>query len=44
VWFNAPGFRMLDVDDTEVDVVVSVETEPGRVGCPDCGVIARAKD
>ena len=39
VWFNAPGFRVLDIDDSEIDVVVSVETEPGRVACPGCGVI-----
>ena len=44
VWFNAPGFRVIDIDDAEIDVVVSIETEPGRVGCPSCGVIAKPKD
>ena len=44
VWFNAPGFGVLDIDDSDIDVVVSIETELARVGCPECGVIARAKD
>ena len=43
VWFDAPGFRVLDVEVGE-EVVVSIETVSARVGCPDCGVIGRAKD
>jgi hypothetical protein len=35
---------VVGIDDSDIDVVVSVETEPGRVGCPVCGVIARSKD
>lgn len=44
MWFAASGFRVLAIDDSETDVVVSVETIAGRVGCLECGVIARAKD
>ena len=34
VWFNAPGFRVIDIDDAEIDVV-SIETEPGRGRLPE---------
>ena len=44
VWFAAPGFRVLSIDDSQLDVVVSIETTADRVGCIGCGVIARAKD
>jgi len=44
VWFAAPGFRVLSIDASEVDVVVSIETDAVRVGCHGCGVIAKAKD
>jgi transposase len=44
VWFAASGFRVVGIDDGEVDVVVSIETTADRVGCHACGVIARAKD
>ena len=44
VWFAASGFRVLAMNDTEIDVVIDIETEADRVGCHGCGVIARAKD
>jgi len=44
VWFAAPGFRLLAVNDDELDVVIEIESDAVRVGCPQCGVIARAKD
>lgn len=43
VWFSMPGFRVLAVDDSAVDVVVSVETVVDRLACPACGVFARSK-
>jgi transposase len=39
-----PGFRVLSVNDTEIDVVIEIETDLDRVGCPQCGVIAKSKD
>ncbi len=44
LWFAAPGFRVLSVNDTEVDVVIEIEKDLDRVGCPQCGVIVRSKD
>ena len=44
VWFAAPGFRLISIDDAEIDVVVKIETDAERVGCRSCGVIARSKD
>lgn len=44
VWFVAPGFRVLGIDEDGVEVVVEVETESARVACPGCGVFGRAKD
>ena len=44
VWFAAPGFRLLAVDDSELDVVIEIETDADRVGCQQCGVIAKSKD
>ena len=44
VWFAAPEFRLISIDDAEIDVVVKIETDAERVGCPRCGVIARSKD
>lgn len=44
VWFAAPGFRVLSVNDIEIDVVIEIETDLDRVGCPQCGVIAKSKD
>ncbi len=44
VWFAAPGFRVLGIDEIDGEVVVEVETENARVACPGCGVFGRAKD
>jgi transposase len=44
VWFAAPGFRVLSLNDTEVDVVIGIETDADRIGCHGCGVIAKSKD
>ena len=38
------GFRVLDVDETPDEVIVTVETTTDVVGCASCGVRARAKD
>jgi transposase len=38
------GFRVLDVVETEVEVVITVESTARVVGCPACGVRARAHD
>ena len=44
VWLAAPGFRLLVMNDDEVDVVIEIETDADRVGCQRCGVIAKSKD
>ena len=44
VWFAASGFRVLSINDSERDVVVSIETVGDRVGCIGCVVVAKAKD
>jgi len=38
------GFRVLEVIETAVEVVITVETTAVVVGCPACGVRARAHD
>ena len=38
------GFRVLAVDETPSEVIVTVETMDDFVGCPTCGVRAVAKD
>ena len=43
-WFGAPGFEVLGVFDTGVEVVVEVETTATVVGCVACGTRARPKD
>ena len=43
-WFGAPGFVVLDVIDTGVELVVEVETTATTVGCSACGTRARPKD
>ena len=44
VWFAASGFRSIAMNDTEIDVVIDIETGADRVDCHGCGVIAGAKD
>ncbi len=38
------GFRVLSVEETPSEVIVTVETTADFVGCPTCGVRAEAKD
>ena len=38
------GFRVLAVAETHAEVVIRIETVPGLVGCPGCGVQATAHD
>ena len=38
------GFRVLAVDESAAEVVILIETSAGLVGCPGCGVVARAHD
>ena len=36
-----PGFRVLDVEEGDGEVVILIETVDELVGCAGCGVIAR---
>ena len=44
LWFGAPGFEVLEVAESDVELVVAVETTATLVGCSGCGTRARAKD
>jgi len=37
-----PGFRVLDVHESPTELVIEIETIAELVGCPGCGVVARA--
>ncbi len=37
-----PGFRVLEVNETDAEVVIGIELMAELVGCPGCGVLARA--
>lgn len=37
-----PGFRVVRVEDSPVEVVISIELITAAVGCPGCGVLARS--
>ena len=39
-----PGFRVLEVDESDAEVVIRIETIPELVGCAECGVVAVAQD
>jgi transposase len=39
-----PGFRVLDVHESAAEVVIEIETDACLVGCPECGVVARAHE
>lgn len=39
-----PGFRVLEVVETAVEVIVTVETTAEFTGCGRCGVRAEAQD
>ena len=38
------GFRVLTVTETAAELVIRIETTPGLVGCPGCGVLAVAHE
>jgi transposase len=44
VLLGLPGFRVLDAVETEVEVIVTVETTADFTGCGRCGVRAEAQD
>jgi transposase len=44
VLLGLPGFRLLDAVETEVEVIVTVETTAEFTGCRRCGVRAEAQD
>lgn len=44
VMLGLPGFRVLEAENAGDELVITVETTPGIVGCPDCGVVAVAHD
>ncbi len=44
LWLSVAGFVVRDVTDDGGELVVSVETTVGAVGCGSCGTRARAKD
>lgn len=39
-----PGFRVLEVTESPEEEVIEIETIPGIVGCPECGVVAVSHD
>lgn len=39
-----PGFRVLAVQVIDGEIETKIETEPGPVGCPECGVRASSHD
>jgi transposase len=39
-----PGFRVLEVTESPAEVVIRIELSAALVGCPGCGVVARAHD
>jgi len=43
VWLAMPGFRVLSVDASQLDVVVSIETSIERLACPSCGAWSLSK-
>lgn len=39
-----PGFRVLEVTESAAELVIRIELRARVVGCPGCGVVARAHD
>ena len=39
-----PGFRVLEVTESDAEVVIRIETMAELVGCGQCGVVAVAQD
>jgi transposase len=44
LWFGAPEFEILAVQDDGAELIVEVQTPARAMGCGGCGVRARAKD
>lgn len=44
LWFGASGFEVLDVIETDGELVVEVQTTATATGCGGCGSRARPKD
>jgi len=44
VMLGLPGFRVLEAQQQEVELVRVVETTPVLTGCPECGVVASGHD
>ena len=44
VLLGLPGFRVLDVVESDVEVVVSIESTAVRAFCRACGTLAEAQD
>jgi transposase len=44
VMLGLPGFRVLDAQVIDDELVINVETIPELTGCPECGVVATAHD
>ena len=44
VMLGLPGFRVLEAQQQEVELVLVVETTPVLTGCPECGVVASGHD
>jgi transposase len=42
--FGLPGFDVLDVQETDGELTVRVQTPPQPTGCPGCGAVAVVKD
>jgi transposase len=39
-----PGFRVVAVEESAAELLIEIETSDDLVGCPECGVVAVAKD
>ena len=44
VLLGLPGFRVLDVVESDCEVVIAIESTAGRAFCRTCGVRAEAQD
>jgi transposase len=44
VMLGLPGFQVLDAQELDSELMIAVQTTPGPVGCPGCGVVGVAHD
>ena len=44
VMLGLPGFHVLDAVELDAELMIAVESVPGPVGCPGCGVVGLAHD